>query len=689
MKMPARSKAQRKSAQGFVLLLIILSILTIGAITVLVALGTAATNSGRQAQQHVASASILQSTKHALIGYSLSPPASIGNTRPGILPTPDSLANGIYDGKEDVKCLQNTVNGLPGVGAASLLKRCLGKFPWKDLGLDIGSPEPHDALGDVPWLAVSANLVSNDSCLFVLNSEIANLTSPSTPTCSPGPWPYVQPTVLPHPWLSVYDENGTLVSDKVAAVFIIPGSPITTETRSQIRAPASPGNPSDYLDSIKLPLGCIASCTVFDNAGFNNKFVAIAPGTRYPNNAANVAVRNQLVPFNDHLVFITVDELMYHIERRVVGEMAKAMQIFKARPVNVGLQTYPWLQPLSTIFADSTSLYSQVNTTFGSFPFLMEYVAGASNIPFYRTDFSWSTNSNSETNDTGGSVPICIQVNAGTGNNRWMKNPLAGSLTGINPYSSSGPFKSGSASVSDGTCKWLGGAKLNCVSNMAPIIKSMTLWSSQGSCDVDNAVTAGTLTVALLRTITLSSTLCDAAAVNANFLNASNTSVHRWNFACSAVKGESSISVQDSISTVIGVFNKLPQTVSIAANPGIAHTLSVADMRYAPLMPEWFYNNRWYLTAFAALAPTAGVAPAAPSPNPCAPAASLTVGGDAGKGVVVMLSGKKLSTQTRPTNVVADYLESTNASGASSCSFANFAAPVPATFNDSLLVVTP
>ena len=686
MKRPAHSGRLKRSAQGFVLLLIVLSMLAIGAVVLLNGVATS-TIANRQLQQVVAGSDALQAAKQALIGYAVNPPASMLNIRPGMLPVPDSLANGSYDGQADSRCLGNTVNGLPGVGSTSTIKRCLGKIPWKDLGLDIDfGQETHDPLGKVPWLAISANLASYDACLAVLNSDIANLSSPASASCSPGTWPYPQPTILPHPWLSVYDQNGSLLSDKVAVVLILPGPPLATETRNQSRTSASPGHPSDYLDSINLPLGCTSGCTTYDNAGLNNKFVMIPPGTRYPNNAANTALQNQLVPFNDTLVYITIDELMYYFERPVIGEMSKAMRSFKTNIVT-GFTSYPWLQPISASFVDSASLYSQSNTTFGAFPFLMEYVAGSSNLPSYRTDFSWSVNSPTETTDIGGTVAACVQVKSVSGS-LWMKNPLAGSLNGINAYSGAGPFSTGNAAVAKSTCKWLGGTKLACTYDIGTLpTKTMTLWTTQTRCDTNNSLTAGTLAVNLARTITFSSTLCGSPVTT--YSNASGSTVHRWNFACSSVNGEAGIIVQDSISTAASGYNLLPKVVNVASNPSVPHSISVTAMRYAPIMPTWFYDNRWYLTAFAAIAPAAGVAPAAPSPNSCGTATSLTVGANSGVNAIVMLAGKTLGAVARPSSVITDYLESSNATGGSTCAFANAGLPVPSAFNDNLLVVSP
>jgi len=679
--------ALHRSAHGFVLLLIILSILTMGAISLLVVLGSTATNSSRRLQQNASEDSKLQAAKQALVGYMLSPPPGIGNIRPGMLPIPDSLANGIYDGKEDNQCLGNTTNGLPGVGATSIVKRCLGKFPWKVLGLDIGNPADHDPMGEVPWLAVSANLVSYDSCLTVLNSDVANLNSPVSSTCAPSSWPYPQPTILPHPWLSVFDQSGNLLSDKVAALLIMPGAPIATETRGQVRMPSSVGNPSDYLDSINLPLGCATGCTAFDNAGLNNKFVMIPPGTRYPETATNAAVRGQLVPFNDNLIYITIDELMYYIERRVVGEMASSMQTFRARSVTTGLKTYPWLQPLSTTFADSTSLYPQANTVFGVLPFLTEY-SGATNLPMYRTSFNWTLSGSSESTYwqtvSGGGVSSVDCYRISSTPSLYVRNPLIGTLNATTLFG--GPFANSAAAVISGTCKWLGTTQIYCEQDLGAADIPVGAYASAALCTSQTGPIPVTLSVA--KKIILSSDCKPSGTVTSNYTNATASAPHKWSWSCNNSNVADAIEVRYTVSNSSSTtYNLLPRQAKLTSG-GTNQNLAVNDMFYSPIMPSWFYDNRWYLTTFAALAPSQGAAPATPSPNPCGLATTLTLDGVSAT-AIAMTSGRKFSTQTRPSGAVVDYLESTNANGGSTCSFNNFASPNASTFNDSLLSVSP
>jgi hypothetical protein len=688
MKRQTKFKAHRKSTHGFVLLLIVLAILTIGGVSLLVILGARATNSDRQIQQNNVNSNILMAAKQALIGYSLSPPPSLLITRPGMLPIPDSLSNAIYDGKEDNLCLGNTVNGLPGVNATSVVKRCVGKLPWKDLGLDIGNSDPHDPLGQVPWFAVSANLVSYDACLAVLNSEIANLNSPVTSTCAPGVWPYPQPVALPHPWLSVYDQNGSLLSDKVAIVLIMPGGPIATETRTQSRSVATVGNPSDYLDSISVPLGCTVGCTVLDNGGLTNKFVKIPSGTNYPSNAANVALRNQLVPFNDNLIYVTIDELMYYIERRVLGEMAKAMQSFKAQPVAIGLNTLPWMQPLSSIFTSSTSLYSLANTTFGAFPFMIQY-PNSSDYPFYRSDFAWSLGGASEStywqalNGSGSNPSPCYQI--GNSPNRYLRNPLIDTLNSSTVFG--GPFSAGSTAISDGTCKWLGKSQVYCETDLGVSNVPVTLYSTLAQCN--SQINPLSDTLSLNRKVILATECLSPKVPISNSFSANSTSPHRRSWSCNNTNAPEIVEVRYVVSnSVVSSHNRLPRQAKLSSG-GASQNFSLSNVLDHPLMPVWFYDNRWYLIAFAALAPVSGVAPASPSPNPCTPTTTLIVGGTPGNSAIVMLAGKTVSTQTRPSNTIVDYFEGINTNGASSCSFANFATPSPTPFNDSLLVVPP
>ena len=174
-------RKRRVKSKGFVLLLIVLTLLVTGGVILFTNLGALAARNEQQLVRTLASNDVLLAAKLALIGYVVAPPDK--TLRPGVFPIPDSFDNSEYDGTSDSQCLGTGPNGLPGVGSASTLKRCLGKFPWKTLGFDLGTVDQNDPTGRVPWLAVSANVVSYDDCLRVLNSDSAALDSPMTVGC--------------------------------------------------------------------------------------------------------------------------------------------------------------------------------------------------------------------------------------------------------------------------------------------------------------------------------------------------------------------------------------------------------------------------------------------------------------------------------------------------------------------------
>ena len=622
-----------------------------------------------------------------LIAYIISPPNTVARPsstiRPGTLPTPDAWGNSNYDGTEDNQCLGNTTNGLPWVGSTSTTKRCLGKLPWKTISFDVGPGESHDPLGRVPWLAVSSNLVFYDACLLVLNSDVANLPSPGSSTCITPGLPYPQPSTLPQPWLTVYDQEGNVLSNNVAAVLILPGSPITTETRSQSRTATNPGQPADYLDSINIPLGCTSGCTLYDNAGLNNQFIMVPSGTTYPSNAQNAAKRGQTVPFNDVLVYLTIDEVMYYAEKRVAGEMAKALKTFMT-DATTGNTKYPWLQPLSATFSNEYSLYSQPNTILGAFPFMVN-----DSNAIYRTEFSWNLTGASEstywesTTGTGTTASPCHQVRT-TPSNRWVRNPLITTLNASTTYG--GPFATSAAiPVTAGTCKWLGGTKVQCDYDAGSTSSSFTSYSSLTRCNSQTSPSAAlTLTVSRNISIVHQASDCTPTPAVKTYSSASGADVHRWSWSCANTAATDIILVIDTISQT--GYSGLPRVAKMSSG-GTGQNFSLNGMRYHPIMPSWFFHNRWYASAFAAWAPGAANLPATPSPNPCNPETSLKVGGAAVNTGAIILAGRYLPSQTRPSSTLSSYLDGNNTSAGTTCALTNPEQPLSSTLNDNILVL--
>ena len=270
------NKPFKQSGQALMIMLIVIAV---GALSIFF---TTLNRNSLQIEQDKKTFAVLAQAKEALIGYTVSR-VDVGET-PGLFPLPDRLVEvpQNYDGTTDT-CI-GSYSGL----------RCIGRLPWKTLGMSITAPSEHDSSGAMPWYAFSANLM--DVCLEFLNSDLLTLafTSYACPTS----------TVLPHPWLTVRDSRGNIISSRVAAVIIVPGPPLASQSRP---LPPTLGGPDQYLDSVTVPTSCASPCL---------------PGTYHNYDQDNdFTIGNQSATFNDRLLYITIDDLMPLILKRVVSEI--------------------------------------------------------------------------------------------------------------------------------------------------------------------------------------------------------------------------------------------------------------------------------------------------------------------------------------------------------------------------------
>jgi len=669
MKMPANKKSLKRPAQGFVLLLIVLTMLAIAGVVFLNGVGTSLSGSQRQVAQAQAANDVLVAAKAALLGYVVQTTDGGGGFRLGNLPMPDALntaGNAIqYDGMQDTKCLSTGLNGLNGITPGASLQsaqRCLGKFPWRDFNLDVGNPDPNDPTGQVPWLAISSNLNVLDKCLDKLNSDTLNWSLSNSNNCptTANPTPN---SLLPYPWLTVVDQYGKTVSN-VAAVLIMPGPPIETGSRTQSRLATYP-NVTDYLDAISLPLGCVSSCTgTYDNADLSNVFVQIPLGTKYPTNAENASLAGQPIKFNDVLVYITINELMPYIERRVLSEMSAAVKDSKSKTT-----TYPWAVAFSSPVSYSNFM-SLPGTQFGLFPFFNSSVPSS-----YQTDFNWEVKS----------VPAltksCQQV-------QFSPNRFVDMNQNLRADYYSGTINQGSASGALSTCLWYGNTGLSCKYTPGNVTssKSFTLYSNSSCTTIASGSPA---TYAVTRSVSvIADPLCAPANLAPTVYQPANaTNPQRLEWQCSLVKpGAGSVFTVNAGDTIASP----PVSSSFSIN-GVSKPVKVSNMRYQPIMPTWFYNNDWYLTAFYAVAPSK-----APSPvTPCGITTQLSAGANSGGDAIVMLAGSRLPnlpaapTQIRPSASLYQYLEEPNLSAGTSCAFSASRMTTTSTSNDQVLVISP
>lgn len=396
---PLRTTLSTTSKQRGAVLMVMLVIMIMGVSFLLVSALSKVTLQNARDEK---SSEILAQAKEVVIGQLLKggalPPGWLlrpdvrdvpNNTDPiypEISPINNSLTSN-YDGDEDNGCFDNTqaaanppYTPLLQVNNTNMSKvRCLGRLPWKSLGMSISTPSENDPTGVMPWLAFSRNL-RNPS--IPVNSELLNSNN------------Y---------WLKVYDMKGTLLSDRVAIVIILPGVALSNQSR-----PPSPNlaNPDQYLDKISLPPGCIGAGCIsnFNNANLSETFVT-GDEHRWMDDPANPGkqIEDPTYQFNDKLLYVTIDDLMPLIEKRIAREVKACLDDYANATINSG-HKYPWAAPVS----DTTNYQGIFGLRFGRFP----------------TQLNINTN--------GPSVTVLAQINAlQTALTAYLNAPGAGTLSNL------------------------------------------------------------------------------------------------------------------------------------------------------------------------------------------------------------------------------------------------------------------
>ena len=668
MKVATVGRRRNQPAEGFILLLIVLTLMAISGVIVLNKLGQAKNSSQRQTEQAQASNDVLVAAKAALLGYVAQNIDGGSGYRLGNLPPPDIL-NGAgtsiqYDGKSDTtKCLSSGINGLPGVSAGTTSRantlRCLGKFPWRTFSLDVGNPDTNDPQGQVPWMAISSNLNYWDNCLATLNSDTVNWTVSAGTSCP------ATANTLPYAWMRVVDQYGNTLSNRVAAVLIMPGPPIVTGGRVQDRSLTStrfPGYPVDFLDKISVPLGCVASCTAtFDNADLTNNFIQIPPGTHYPASAENAALAGQPLAFNDVLIYITIDELMIYIEGRVTSEMAIAVRNAKTKTT-----TYPWAATFVT--PSSTAAFTSTpGKLVGLFPFFPDKITGPTppgGYPAFPTSLDWTLGGLSNP-----SPRTCAQVQNGP--SRWIdtRKNIDKSVA-----------QSGSLAQATTSCTWKGPNEVSCDGTITQpgLIDSYDSFTSLANCNSNSGGSGTNYTRNRVITIAIGAT-CNAAPT-VTYSGATASQFERWKWICSSVNSGTTFTVN-----VTDTFITTPSATGTFTFNGSGQSVTVSNMSYQPLMPYWFYANEWYKLAFYAV--PRSIAPG--SSSDCGSATALTVGANAVNYPLVQIAGKNLTLNTRPSGLRSDYFEGANVASNTNCIFEDTNKTITSTYNDQARVVVP
>lgn len=332
-----RRNATRHQQRGIALLVLMVAVALASVGVLLERLNTGATSP--ETDIRLATRMALQEAREVLLGASVGDVVDGGtlSARPGQLPWPDrpELVDPDYDGWSDC------VNG-PVVGAANLL----GRFPY--LGEVNLAPPPLvcnfqtssvrlgsrivDGSGEPLWYAVSRNLLHTDTS----GAGETQLVS-------------INPDIVrnpPYGWLRVCDTDGNLLSDRVAAVIIAPGTALTGQDRSGV-APAA----VNFLDAVQVadPVGgALRTISNADSDGGPDSVGLTTAGLCGSGTNADeqfvVAAGTNAVDsatFNDELVFITADEVLDAVQQRALSVAANALEAYRANHAG----HFPWLSP--------------------------------------------------------------------------------------------------------------------------------------------------------------------------------------------------------------------------------------------------------------------------------------------------------------------------------------------------------
>jgi len=256
----------------------------------------------------------LNDAKVALIAWAVNYSSS-----PGQMPWPDRNLDVNYDGSSDCEIGTFDYGYLLGqLPSQPTTSPCLD--PKTGFNIYTGfSTYPGlnqvftDAQGNRLWYAVSRNMIYDyeHSENPIINPGMINAPHAITPYMRQG-------GTQSYPWLTVLDRNGNLVSDRVAAVIIAPGSPLENQNRS-----TSAPNASEFLDGFMIGA---ANYKNSDSTQANENFIMGEDSRNVP---ASDTTFVKPYYFNDKLVYITIDELMMALEKRAAAEVKTAIKNYK------------------------------------------------------------------------------------------------------------------------------------------------------------------------------------------------------------------------------------------------------------------------------------------------------------------------------------------------------------------------
>ena len=249
----------------------------------------------------------LREAKAAILGFGVSHP-----TTPGRLPYPDRRNDGNWDGIAD--CF----NGGPNPGLR------LGRLPWRG---DVGGGQTGCAVED-DWRLDTASPLDRDDGLFYAVS--GNLLFQSGASIN---WVLLDDPAPLYPWLTVRDADGAIISDQVAVVLIVPGEALQgAGGQDREWTGNQPPEPEEFLDEVTI------GGTTYQNHDRDGCPDAVP--TCGGGDGEEFIIQPLSSTFNDRLVFITAEDYLRAVEKRVVGDVAVALSTYRET-----YGAYPWLSP--------------------------------------------------------------------------------------------------------------------------------------------------------------------------------------------------------------------------------------------------------------------------------------------------------------------------------------------------------
>lgn len=530
---------------------------------------------------------VLSQAKQALIGYAAAHPEVRANN-----PSPT-----VGPGRLPCPDLNNNgISSIPDDGgscavAAAVPSTSLRRLPWRTLDL----PDLRDSSGERLWYAVADNFRANPLVPPVLNSDTRG-----------------QFTV-----------NGT--ADVVAVVFA-PGPPLSSND-DRIAGPEVSAN---FLEG--------------DNATITD-FTFTSRGTVDLNGDGQINDQD----LNDQVAVITRAELMAVVEKRILGEVAQTLAIYRN---NYAANAYPWLSPFDNPFLSTFD--GAVDTWEGHLPIHIDNEQ-------FPTAFSASWAVTGGTTTSSGLPPDENCVRSATCFDA-VYGPITGPLVGS-------------------TCTWTNG-------NPPP---PPTYGKDALNCSAILNLGGG-----VTRRYQFLYTSVGVAATIVAPPNGSATRTREFHLASPFPPQVAVITVidRDSIGTEIGrrtldVDGTSTGNIDITGIQYDLDTNTYATVPAGPEIPPWFVANNWHHLIYAAY-PTVEDPPG--SAAVCVPGTDcLTLNGVGtpinNKRALVISAGSDLDVITpRPNNVLAEYLEGENSSPTGNGVFAR-QQPLNGAFNDQVRVV--